>query len=265
MYEANEILCKGIWFGEIPENTTKSELWEKANKNENEREKLLCIIDLLKLGEFSAKEILVKMINNSNDEAVINLGIRVFCSVSNHEDISKIENLNFLSYASEDAINTFAVWAEHALSYEVVPYLLALLEEWEDTSVESTIRDSLKHILNYEGLLSEDSSVDEIGEVYISEQEKLDGEQYYYNSKPIFPGDFTKILLDGSAISMSSGNELKMVTIPTLLSIWSGIKCPVEYYTIVNDELMNQVFNYVKKLSQMSWEEGCKYFYGYKI
>lgn len=50
-----------------------------------------------------------------------------------------------------------------------------------------------------------------------------------------------------------------------MLSIWSGVKCPVEYYTLVNDKLMRDVIDYVKQLSEMNWERGCKYFYGHKI
>ena len=50
-----------------------------------------------------------------------------------------------------------------------------------------------------------------------------------------------------------------------MISIWSGIGCLIEYYTIVNDEIMKKVFDYVKQILIMNWEKGCKYFYGYKI
>ncbi|MNI90264.1 hypothetical protein D3C73_1477660 [compost metagenome] len=60
---------------------------------------------------------------------MLNLCIRLFCSVASHEDLLKRENLLFLSDLSEINANTFAASALYTLSYDVVPYLLAMLEE----------------------------------------------------------------------------------------------------------------------------------------
>lgn len=220
---------------------------------------------MLKLGDLTGKQLLIKIMNESDDKNVRNLCLRVFCSISKHDDIYKNENLQILSRCDEDEINTFVTYSKQTLSYEVVPYLLALLEEWEDTHVETIIRDALQDILNYEESISECVSVDEIGEFYINKKEKIDIEKYYYKGELAFPGVLTKKLLDASALSRMNGKELKEITIPTVLSIWSGIECPVQYYTVVDDEMMRKVFDYVKKLSKMKWEKGCKYFYGHKI
>lgn len=265
MNEKDNIMCKGIWYGAIPNNISKEELWHKINNENDEKKKLLAIIDLLKLGDFSAKQLLIKMMNKSNDYSVINLCLRVFCSIANHNDIYNNENLKFLSTFDDDAVNAFVAYSKQALSYEVVPYLLALLDDWEDTNVEISIRDALQDILNYQKSISENASVDEIGEFFINKREQIDTEKYYYKGELAFTGVLTKKLLDASALSRKFGTELREVTIPTMLSIWSSIECPIQYYTIVDDEIMKKVFDYVKQISKMDWQKGCKYFYGYKI
>ncbi|MHC1686055.1 MAG: Imm47 family immunity protein [Clostridiaceae bacterium] len=255
----------GIWYGSVPKDTNIDELWNRLNGEGDEKSRFHIIIDLLKLGDFSAKELLINMMNKSKDKDLINICIRVFCSVSNHNDISLTDNLEVLSIADEETVNIFTTYSKQALSYEVVPYLLALLEEWEDTNIETNIRDTLQYILNYDEEIPEDSSVEDIGEVYFNKVEQIDVEKYYYKGELAFPGELTKQLIEASIFSRKNGTELKEITIPTILSIWSGIECPVQYYTVVDDELMDKVFGYVKQLSQMNWEKGCKYFYGYKI
>lgn len=234
------------------------------NKNED-RKKLVKIIDLLKLGVFSENQLLIEMMNESNDDVVINLCLRVFCSISDQSDIGNVENLKMLSDSDEYIVNVFVTYSKQTLSYEVVPYLLALLEEWNDTYVETTIRDSLKDILGYQKSISENASVDEIGEFYLNSKEKINSENYYYKGELAIPGTLTKELLDASALSRKNGERLHEITIPTMLSIWSGIECPVQYHTVVDDEIMRKVIDYVKRLSKMNWERGCKYFYGLKV
>ena len=265
MNEKGNIMHKGIWYGKVPNNTSTQELWNKVNKQQNESDKLLAVIELLKVGEFSAKPLLINLMNESNDSSVINLCVRVFCSIARHEDIHNIENLAVLSSANDEVARLFASSSKYTLSYEVVPYLLAMLEEWEETNVEVAIRDSLDWILDYQQEISENATVDEIGEFYLNKKREIEAEKYYYEGELVFPGILTKRLLDASALSRANGKCLEQSIIPKMLSIWSGIKCPVEYHTIVDDEIMRKVFDYVKQLSKMNWEKGCKYFYGHKI
>lgn len=265
MNKKDGIMCKGIWYGQIAKDISREELWHNINNENDQKKKLLKIIDLFKLGDFSAKQLLVKMMNESNDYSVVNLCLRVFCSIANHSDIYNSDNLELLSNSDDDVVNVFVTYSKHSLSYEVVPYLLALLEEWEETDVEVSIRDALQNILNYQEAILENASVDEIGEFFVNKRGKIEQEKYYYKGDLAFPGMLTKRLLEASAISRKFGVELKEVTIPTMLSIWSGIECPVQYYTIVNDEIMKKVVDYVKELSKINWEKGCKYFYGHKI
>ena len=101
-----------------------------------EKESFILINELLKLGDFSVKRLLIELMNSTRDELVLNLCTRLFCSAATHDDLLETNNLKFLSSASEDGVHNFVVSAGETLSYHVVPYLLALLEEWEDTFVE---------------------------------------------------------------------------------------------------------------------------------
>lgn len=44
---------------------------------------------------------------------------------------------------------------------------------------------------------------------------------------------------------MNQGKTLGIELTPTLLSIWSGSKCPVEYNQIEDNRKYNEVVNYV--------------------
>lgn len=76
--------------------------------------------------------------------------------------------MNFLSGASENSVATFASCAIDTMSYQVIPYLLALLEEWEDTEVEDGIRNSLEILLNYSEVCGENAAVDDIEKYILS-------------------------------------------------------------------------------------------------
>lgn len=209
MAEKDTIMHKGIWYGEVSEKTDIEELWNKVNNEEKERDKLLIVIELLKHGDFSAKQLLIKIMNESNDEGVINLFLRVFCSIAKHNDIHNIENLAVLSGGNDEVVRLFASCSKYALSYEVEPYLLAMLEEWEDTSVEEVIRDALDWILDYQKIIPENASVDEIGEFYINKNREVKIDKYYYEGQLVFPGTLTKRLLDASALSRTNAKCLE--------------------------------------------------------
>jgi hypothetical protein len=89
---------------------------------------------------------------------------------------------------SEDNAYVFASCARETLSPEVVLYLLALLEEWDDTVVEEVIRDSLDGIMDYTEELDWNATVDEIGSYYMEWMNTFLPTFYYYNGEPVFQG-----------------------------------------------------------------------------
>jgi hypothetical protein len=95
--------------------------------------------------------------------------------------------------------------------------------------------------------------------------QKLTPGSYYYGGVPTHPGNLCKSLIETVALSRHNNSEFLLASIPTLLSVWSGKRCPVYYGDSINDLKMNDVFDYVSDLSKMQWEYGAKYFYGEKI
>jgi hypothetical protein len=258
-------LIQSYWYGEKQAEGGISSLREALGKTEDAEERILLVNELLKLGDFTAKEELFKLANTVEDEKLICLCIRLICSVASHDDLLNSENLLFVSRLSEDNAAVFASCAVSTLSYDVVPYLLAMLEEWEDTDVEGTIRNSLDILLSYSDELEEDASVDEIGEYYSGLLDQVDTEQYYYYTEPAFPGSLTKGLMEKAFLSLKNKDVLKTSVLPSLLSVWSGLKCPADYHTAVTEEKLEEIMQYVKALAAMEWEKGQKYFYGHPV
>lgn len=258
-------LLNSIWFGE--ESTlAKSEIKEKIIKSVTETEALFNLIELFKTGDFTQKPLLVQLMNQTKDEAVLNLCIRVFFSVATHEDLRDSNNLRFLSEVTEEIVDTFASAATTSLSLEAIPYLLALLEEWEEVSDTATIiRDSIDSFINFEEQIGEDATIDEIGNFYFKYCQEKDTNSYYFQQNLAFPGDLAKKLIQRVMIAANNEEPLKMELIPSLLSIWTGKRVPADYNTIISASNYKDFIDYINELSSENWEKGQKYFYGYKL
>lgn len=204
-------ISNNIWFGEASSSST-SAIKENLLHATTEHEALFHLIELFKLGDFTQKRLLIQLMNHTNDEALLNGCIRVFCSISTHEDLRDTNHLLFLGEGNKAAVDTFASEAVTTLSLEVIPYLMALLEEWDtirDTS--AMIRDSIDFFINFKEHLGDKATVDEIGEYYIDFMENCDPKKYYYHQKLAFPGDLTKILMERvlSLPTMDNSSEWK--------------------------------------------------------
>ena len=159
----NKLLMPGMSFGHVS-SVALEDLKRGLLSVNDERECVLLIAEILKKGDFTVKNLLIDLMNQTKDEAVLNLCIRLFCPVCTHEDLKKVENFRFLSSASEFAVFTFVAGAVETMSYEVVPYLLTLWEEWEDTEteVEYAIQDALDSFLNYRSIIEENARIEEV-------------------------------------------------------------------------------------------------------
>ena len=47
-----------------------------------------------------------------------------------------------------------------------------------------------------------------------------------------------------------------------ILSIATGVKCPVQGGAQITNAVMEEIMRYIKALSERKWVRGCKYFYG---
>lgn len=262
MMDFIENLIEDIWFGE------KTDLFkDESNKcnisNQRERIKLLNLINDFKKGDFSNKEELYMLLNTSKDKDLLNVAIRLFLAIASNKDFSKIND--FLCNAEEESISVFIAFAEESLSYNIIPSLLGLLSIWEDTNIEVDICQTIGSIIGYGDAAYEICSEDELGKAFVEFCKDKDLSKYYFNNKLVFIGDFTKELIEITMSARYNDCELEEYALPSILSKYSGIKCPVEYYTKVDDDAYGKTIGYVKQIAKMNWEKGCKYFYGNKI
>ncbi|MFE3577294.1 Imm47 family immunity protein [Lysinibacillus sp. NPDC059133] len=258
-------LMNSIWFGEKT-TLVKSEIKGKILNSVTEKEVLFNLIELFKIGDFTQKPLLFQLMNQTRDESVLNLCIRMFLAVATHDDLRDSNNLRFLSEVNEETVDTFASAATTSLSLDIIPYLLALLEEWDeigDTAI--IIRDSIDSFINFEEQIGEDATIDEIGNFYFNYCEEMDTESYYFQQNLAFPGDLSKKLIERVMIAANNEEPLKMELIPSLLSIWSGEKVPAGYNTVINASNYKDFIGYIDRLSSENWEKGQKYFYGYRL
>lgn len=255
-------LINDIWFGDKNDGMDK-EIEECIEVGNIETVVLLNIIKAFKQGDFSQKVKLIELLETSENMDILNVAIRLFFSVATHDDFSKINNI--LINAEQEVVNIFVSFAEESLSYQIIPYLLGLLSIWEDTEFGEDISFKIGSIIGYDKATYESCSEDELGKEFVYFCKDKDLSKYYYDGDLVFAGILTKKLIKETMIARSSNGELKDDTIPSLLSIWSGIKCPADYYTMVDDKVANDIMTYVKRIASIKWEKGCKYFYGHKI
>jgi len=260
-----ENLMNSIWFGE-KSNLSSTDIKQRILKSETEADALHNLIELFKIGDFTQKPLLAQLMNQTKDEAVLNLCIRVFLAVAAHDDLKDPSILRFLDNADVNIIETFASAAVTSFSLSVIPYLLALLEEWEDINeTANVIKDSIDFFLGFENKIGEEASIEEIGEYYFKFCNQNKTENYYFQHELVFTGDMAKKLIHRVMIAVKQEEPLRMELIPSLLSIYTGEKAPGDYNTIVNDRNYKLFVDYINRLSNTSWVRGQKYFYGYKI
>lgn len=56
--------------------------------------------------------------------------------------------------------------------------------------------------------------------------------------------------------SLRDRTTYNVVTIPSVLSIWSGIKCPIQYDTIITNEKHRELMSYIDVLTKKEWKIG---------
>lgn len=80
-------LMNDIWYGPKRNPGEIDKLRELLTKISTEKDCILLINELLKVGDFSVKELLVQLLNSSKEDNVLNLSIRLFCSIATHDDL----------------------------------------------------------------------------------------------------------------------------------------------------------------------------------
>lgn len=254
-----------IWFGDRP-TLSKSEIKAEVLNSITEKDILFNLIELFKIGDYSQKSLLIQLMERTTDQSILNLCIRVFLTIATHDDLRDSNNLRMLGEATEETVSTFASAATTSLSLEVIPYLLALLEEWEEINdIAIIIRDSIDFFINFEEQIGRDATINEVGNFYVNYCKEKDTKKYYFGQHLAFPGDLAKRIIQRVMIAANKEESFKMELIPSLLSIWTGEKVPADYNTIIDRSNYKSFIDYVDGISLKEWEIGQKYFYGYEL
>ena len=253
-----DILHPGPWFG--PRQDPLGVSGEPSASDEKTR--LLDICRHLKTGDFSARSALEGYIRSCTEMALKCQAIRLYCYIARHEDIAFIGEL--LAKCGHDEVFAVVSYAPHTLSPQVVPYLFALFEEYDDTPIAESILSAIDRLFpfQYEG---EEVDIEALGQHFAGFAKELDANAYYYEGVEAFAGNLTKDLIENAATARHQQVAFPLANTPTLLSIWSGEKCPVFYGDLVSDAGFEAVVNYVKSIAAMHWVRGEKYFYGHRI
>lgn len=252
---AFDIFHLGPWFG------PKSDPIDFIERQVSEapKTKLLELCSRLKYGDFLARSSLEAFILTCSDPAIRRQAIRLYCYVARHEDVDFLGNL--LARGDHDEVSSIALYAPHTLSLQIVPYLFDLLEEYEGTSIEETVLTSIGKILSLR-LDCENVDIDELSASFTEFASKCDLKKYYYSGIEAFAGPLAKTLIQAAAAARQIQTPFLLADVPTLLSMWSGVQCPVFYDDLISDEKFEEVIRFVSHISSMQWIYGEKYFYG---
>lgn len=262
----NNLLLTGIDFGPVSSSSLEK-LKNDLLSLSDEKESVLLIAEILKKGDFSVKPLLIELMNQTKDESVLNLCIRLFCSICSNEDLRDISNLRFLSDTSEFAIFTFVTGAVETMSYEVIPYLLALWDEWEDTNsdIENAIKDALDYYFYDQKLLTDEATKEELEELWTLVHDRREPDIYYYKGYPVFPGMFAKEIMTSLYVGIQGEGKFHTYLQSALLSTYTGKRVPVKNNERISKKDIESMVDYIENVSKQEWMEGRKYFYGFEV
>lgn len=251
---------RGVWFGPAEASLSRSQLVGQLRDATIRTDRAVAAIELLKLGDFSAAR---ELLNSMQAETPVVRAVccAVFCSVAKHDEIQLL--MEVLSESDEHDVEALALYSVHTLSLHMIPYLLALLQTWEGTWLEPKLMNALRGLCPVDNV--SDGSAEDIGRAYRDLTARMDPAGYYLWGKPVFAGDLTKALIRGVTAAKQEGRELRMFEVPMLLSVWSGIECPVGYSSAIDEAALGAVLGYVKRVARIEWRKGAKYFYGHRI
>lgn len=215
-----------------------------------------------KSGNFQNKKEFVNQFVKSEDKSVFLKGCRTFMAVCTHEDFVLLND--FFVSGDEEYLQVFLAYVKESLSLQVIPYLLALLEEWEDTEPGIRIHQIIMEMLG-KYCDEEISDVEECGKEFVDFSQTNDLQKYYFKGQVINYGSLTKELITIVMSCRSANRPFYASTLTDILSNSFGIECPVSSGEIITDEKTARIFEYVKMLAEINPEPGTKYYFGNKI
>lgn len=215
-----------------------------------------------KNGNFQNKKDFVNHFIKSDDKGVFLKGCRTFMAVCTHEDFELLTD--FFASCDEERLQVFLAYVKESLSLQVIPYLLALLEMWEDTEGGIRIHQIIMEMLG-KYCDEEIADLEECGNEFVNFSQNHDLNKYYFKGQTINYGGLTKELITIVMTCKSANRPFYAAVLTEILSNSFGIECPISSGDAVTDETIAQVFGFIKKIAAINPEAGAKYFFGNKI
>lgn len=251
-----EIFFDNIWFGKAGE-------FNFSEYSDSSTKQLLEILSEFQHGNFERISELPKISQTTSNSDIRRATLRLFLSATTHRDIPLLDNM--LDETSENDVNDFCYFAESSLSLQTLPYLLALLETWEDTGIGEQICQTIGYIINFLPAQDGYCSQDELASECKNFLSTHNIENYFYAGNEFFVGNLTKELINEMMLCKSKSKPYFSDQLPSILSVVTGIRCPLQSGVQITDIVIEKVMRYVKVLSAKKWIPGRKYFYGHLL
>lgn len=231
-----------------------------------EKEILLQHLSKFKNGDFSNKTDFVNFFTKSTDLEIYTAGMAFFMAVCSHEDLDLL--IPTLNECNEAQSYAFLDYVESSLSVQTVPFLLALWErEWEDNNIKQDIALHICSLLGEKYQKEIHYDIDKLKALFVSFSKNNDLSQYYYKGKIFHPGNITKEMYRDIIMTLNYLDFKKYIGFiqPVILSNVTGVQCPVQCGTDINENTPEQLTNYINNIAQRGYVYGAKYFFGHKI
>lgn len=246
-----------MMFGTIPYRAT-TYYGEVDAKQTNDQEILTELVTLLEQLRKGDRQCVLELVPFLTDESfdVRQYSQQLFAHVCCHSDVSAFRDcLEVAEDEFEAARIAFRLGETHSPS--AIPLLLDLYQENESDHVNGAVEAALRLQLGGE-LEIESPNFENKCRIAM---DSLDGSLYYYHGNPAFIGNVCKELVTATLIANRDHRPAVLVRQPLILANSSGLPCPLQNGEGVDDELVAEVYSYVRQLASMGWKKGAKYFY----
>ncbi len=228
-----------------------------------EEEKFMNYLRDFQKGDLSGKRKFVDFFVSASEWNIYVLGMRLFMAICSHSDMEMMTA--FLSECDEKKLRVFIAYIPESLTMQAIPFLLALFEEWEDTSLGQDIARCICEMLGQEYYDENRYTVDELGNLFFSFSKKNDLSMYYYRGQTYFVGEVSKKIITMTAYCRSKAINYLEDQMPSVISNATGIECPVHYGVEISSDSIGQLYAYVKMISKEQQISGKKYFFNHII
>jgi hypothetical protein len=229
------------------------------------------ILSNFKLGDFSQRTELFQLCCKYREEKFSIFGLQLFFLTAREQDL-KLINIYFRD-ATDSQLASIALRSLLSmLGVSLARKYLEIVELIGDLLLKEKVLFSLKSLLSTE---SHDLLIGTVsGKKLLSSIENCcqGTSMYWFHGRPFFLGDIAIKMQRHMqiAISIKPAAVLGDGIGPTVISAASGLECPVSYTTVMTNDKVKAVLDYVKAVSAMGkamggWKRGAKYFYGHEI